>query len=282
MPQSIVFVHGFTGHPKDTWLYKAKSQSDNRAKKHARDGEPSDAVWRSKIQKLDFFDRRSSTAASTTPSTQSSRTALGEDDANNNNTMEIEGQQQEDIYWPADLAPKTVPSSRILTYGYDTRIGHRLAGRPVSKKSVYDHAWDFLCELESLRRNPNEKNRPVLFIAHSLGGIIIKEALRRSRGCKSTKPHLHSIFEAACGIIFFGTPHRGADPRNFLHHILSASAQVLGVQVNQDIVNTLVPNSEGLAQLMDEFFVMAQEKSFRVYSFQEEYGLKPRTSRHVT
>ncbi|KAK3298588.1 ankyrin repeat-containing domain protein [Chaetomium fimeti] len=26
---------------------------------------------------------------------------------------------------------------------------------------------------------------------------------------------------------------------------------------------------------MDEFFVMAQEKSFRVYSFQEEYGLKP-------
>ncbi|KAH6854879.1 hypothetical protein B0I37DRAFT_395223 [Chaetomium sp. MPI-CAGE-AT-0009] len=270
----IVFVHGFTGHPKDTWLYKAKSHSGNRAKRHAPDGGPGDAVWRSKIRKLDIFDRRSSAATSTAPPVQSNRTTLV-DDANMNDAVEIEGQRQEDIYWPADLAPKTIPGSRILTYGYDTRLGHRLTGRPVSKKSVYDHAWDLLCEFEYLRRNLNEKDRPILFIAHSLGGIIVKEALRRSRGCKSTKPHLYSIFEAADGIIFFGTPHRGADPRNFLHHILSASAQVLGVQVNKDIVNTLVPNAEGLAQLMDEFFVMAQEKSFRVYSFQEEYGLKP-------
>lgn len=196
--------------------------------------------------------------------------------------MEIEGQRQEHIYWPADLASQTVPGSRILTYGYDTRIGHRLTGRLVSKKSVYDHAWDFLCEFEYLRRNLNEKDRPVIFIAHSLGGIIIKEALRRSRGCKSTKPYLYSIFEAVSGILFFGTPHRGADPRTFLHYIISASAQILGVQVNKDIVDTLVPNAEGLAQLMDEFLIMAQEKGFRVYSFQEEYGLKSRTSRHVT
>jgi hypothetical protein len=282
MPQSIVFVHGFTGHPRDTWLYKAKSQSGNRTKKHSHDGEPRDVAWRSKIRKLDVFERRSSAAASTTPSTQSSQTTVVEEEGDINDTMEIQGQRQEDIYWPADLAPRTVPGSRILTYGYDTRIGHRLSGRPVSRKSVYDHAWDFLCEFEYLRRNLNEKNRPVLFIAHSLGGIIIKEALRRSRGCKSTKPHLYSIFEAASGIIFFGTPHRGADPSTFLHHILSVSAQVLGVQINKDIVNTLVPNSEGLAQLMDEFFVMAQENCFQVYSFQEEYGLKSRTSRHIT
>ncbi|KAH6628296.1 hypothetical protein F5144DRAFT_303722 [Chaetomium tenue] len=266
----IVFVHGFTGHPKDTWLYKAKAHLGTQAKQHAHNGDPSDVVWRSKIRK---FGWRFSATASIAPSAQHSRATLT-NDGNTNGIMQIEGQRQEDIYWPADLVPQTVPSSRILTYGYDTRIGHRLTGRPVSKKSAYDHAWDFLCEFEYLRRNINEKSRPVLFIAHSLGGIIVKEALRRARSSKSTKPHLYNIFGAAAGFILFGTPHRGADPRSFLHHLLSTSVQVLGVQVNKGIVNTLMPNTEELAQLMDEFLVMAQEKCFQVYSFQEEYGLK--------
>ncbi len=80
------------------------------------------------------------------------------------------------MYWPAELACITIPNSRILTYGYDAYIRHWVTG-PVSKKTVYDHAGDLLSALEALRRNPSERNRPVLFVAHSLGGIVVKEAL---------------------------------------------------------------------------------------------------------
>ncbi|KAK4097417.1 hypothetical protein N658DRAFT_388132, partial [Parathielavia hyrcaniae] len=78
--------------------------------------------------------------------------------------------------------------------------------------------------------------RPIVFIAQVFGGIVVEEALRRARACQPSKPHLYSILEATSSIIFFGTPHGGADPRNFIHHILAASAQALGVQVNQQVV----------------------------------------------
>lgn len=138
--------------------------------------------------------------------------------------------------------------------------------------TVYDHAWDLLCSLEALRRNPNERSRPILFVAHSLGGIVVKEALRRSQGCALTKAHLHSVFGATVGVLFFGTPHRGADPRNFFHHLLSASARAFGVQVNSQIVNTLMPDAERLTELRDEFPTMCRTRKWQIFSFQEEYG----------
>jgi hypothetical protein len=251
-------------------MFKSKARTGTRARKDGRDGEPSSASRRLKLLRL--FGRSPPAPVST-----ASSPSLTTNDANVKVKAGAQAQQPKDVYWPADLASQTVPNSRILTYGYDTKIRHWVAG-PVSTKTVYDHAWDLLCSFEALRRNSDEKGRSILFVAHSLGGIVVKEALRRSRGCKSTKAHLYNIFEATDGILFFGTPHGGADPRSSLHHILSVSAQILGAQVNQQIVNTLMPGAERLTELRDEFSVMCQEKSFPVYSFQEEYGVTARTS----
>lgn len=154
-----------------------------------------------------------------------------------------------------DLACHTIPDSRILTFGYDTRLQHRLI-RPASGNDVSDHASNLLIGLEALCRHPNEQLRPIVFIAHSLGGIVVKEALRNSRRYKSSKAHLHAIFEATLGLLFFGTPHRGADPRGPFHRLLSVSAQALGVRVNQDIVKTLMPNNKYLQGLRDDFSEM--------------------------
>jgi ankyrin repeat protein len=180
--------------------------------------------------------------------------------------------QQEEVYWPADVAWRTIPNSRVLTYGYDTNIRHVLQG-PIGQNTVHDHAWDLLCCLQDLRNNQSEALRPVLFVAHSLGGIIVKEALRKSRRCASTKPHLHDIFEATVGFLFFGTPHRGADPRNFFHHVLTASAKLLGFRANPQIVKALMPDAEQLTELRDEFSILCHERKWLVYSFQEEYGI---------
>ncbi|KAK0716314.1 hypothetical protein B0H67DRAFT_454121, partial [Lasiosphaeris hirsuta] len=215
---SLVFVHGFTGHPKDTWALKgAKSQLATR-------------------------------------------------DASGTN------RDDSDVYWPVDLACKTLPNSRILTYGYDTKVRHLFAG-PVSQNSVYDHAGDLLGRLESLRRSSDEACRPILFIAHSLGGIVVKEALRISRGCENTIADRRRIYESTSGIMFFGTPHGGADPRNLIHHVLSALVRAFGLRVNNQIVNTLMPDAEHLTQLRDEFSIMCQERIWKVHSFQEEYGV---------
>ena len=273
---SLVFVHGFTGHPKDTWTLKVKERSKNRAKRHGQDDEIGYVARPSKRPKLPFFGRRPSplhsTVTSAPASPGSSRTPTA-DGTNGRDQAGSKGQRLKEVYWPADLACQTIPNSRILTYGYDTKVRHWLKG-PVSKKTVYDHAWEMLCGLDDLRRSPIERRRPIVFIAHSLGGIVVKEALRRARVCQLSKPQLYSIFEETSSIIFFGTPHGGADPRNFLHHILAASAQAFGVQVNQQIVDTLMPISERLTELRDEFPAMCQERTWSIYSFQEEYGVR--------
>jgi hypothetical protein len=175
------------------------------------------------------------------------------------------------IYWPRDLVPATVPYARILTYGYDTHIRHWV-GSPVNRNTVYDIAWDLLVALESERRT--EPSRPVLFVAHSLGGVVIKEMLRRSRGCHLSQTHLRGIFESTIGIIFFGTPHAGADPRGFLQRIAEKVIKAAGFSVNEQVLHTLLPSAERLRELRDDFGPMAQQQNWTIHSFQEQFGVK--------
>ncbi|EJT73826.1 hypothetical protein GGTG_07681 [Gaeumannomyces tritici R3-111a-1] len=268
----IVFVHGFTGHPKNTWTWQRAKHGPSHQKRKHDPGEGSSSGGVRKFLKVTFRkkDRSPSPTAtsSSTPDPSSSETTRA---AATNAGTERQNIPEE-VYWPKDLVPTTVPDSRIFTYGYDTNIRHWAKG-PISSKTVYDHGWDLLCSLEEARRGAGEGCRPILFVAHSLGGIVVKEALRRSRRAAMIKPHIHAIFEATLGLIFFGTPHRGANPRRFLHHVLTVSIQAVGVKTNDNIVNTLMPHNPHLKDLSDEFAILCVNKQWPVYSFQEEYGV---------
>jgi hypothetical protein len=141
----------------------------------------------------------------------------------------------------------------------------------MNQNTVYDIAWNLLVALESERRT--EPSRPLLFVVHSLGGIVVKEMLRRSKGCRMGETHLRSIFDSTTGIIFFGTPHAGADPRGFLLRIVERVIKAFGYSVNEHVVNTLLPSSERLAELRSEFIPMAEEQNWIIHSFQEQYGI---------
>lgn len=72
--------------------------------------------------------------------------------------------------WLRDLLPQHLPNIRVMTYGYNAKFrnftGHQDM-RSVSAK--------LLAELVDLRRNGNEARRPIVFVCHSLGGIIAKK-----------------------------------------------------------------------------------------------------------
>jgi hypothetical protein len=117
-----------------------------------------------------------------------------------------------------------------------------------------------------------EPSRPLLLVAHSLGGLLVKEALRRSRGLEK-QSLLRNIFESTTGIIFFGTPHEGADPLGMVHHVVISLAKAIGFKVNDRIVQALIPSAEYLNQLRDEFNSMIDEREWAIHSFQEQYAL---------
>jgi len=182
-------------------------------------------------------------------------------------TFQSSGPQQS-IYWPRDLLPKTIPDARVLTYGYDTNIRH-IFDAPTSKHTVYDIGRNFLISLEAERRL--EPSRPVLFIAHSLGGIIVKEMLRRAGRAQE---HHQSIFHSTIGVFFFGTPHSGADPLGYPQRIIENIGNALGFRVNKQIIDTLLPSSERLRELREEFGPMAQDEDWIIHSFQEQLGIR--------
>lgn len=76
-------------------------------------------------------------------------------------------------FWPRDLLPIACPEARIITWGYHTL---RSGTMPViSQPDLFSHVNDLLRELRDLRHSTGAQQRPLIFIAHSLGGIIVKE-----------------------------------------------------------------------------------------------------------
>jgi hypothetical protein len=144
---------------------------------------------------------------------------------------------------------------------------------------VYDFAKDFLVELEAVRRY--WPARPLLLIAHSLGGIVVKEMLRQSHGYSSHQPHLRTVSNSTLGIIFFGTPHGGADPRGLLKTIAENIARAIGFTVNEHVLESLLPSSERLRQLRDEFGPLARAQGWTIHCFQEDHGIKALNGRKV-
>ncbi|PKK46375.1 hypothetical protein CI102_11067 [Trichoderma harzianum] len=111
--------------------------------------------------------------------------------------------------WPKSLLPKDLPTARIITYGYDADILHltRVAGQ----NTVREHAKTLINDLSALRTDT--AGRPIIFVIHSLGGLVIQDALLI---CNNPNDEGQSdILSSTRGIAFLGTPHAGADVERF-------------------------------------------------------------------
>ncbi|KAF2494939.1 hypothetical protein BU16DRAFT_51347 [Lophium mytilinum] len=241
----IIFIHGLTGHPQRTWNHERRESYMQHVESYDRGERPS------KFRKLD---------SSESPHQGS------------------EGECKA-TYWLHDLVPLTAPNARVLTYGYDPYKTPPSTGSDVTKSTMYGIAWSFLTGLEATRRV--DPSRPLLFIAHSLGGIVVKEALRRSQESKNYQTHLLSINKSTIGLIFFGTPHEGVDSPEMVENIIHKLTRVEADCIDHRIDGTFLPSTEQLKKLHDTFCRMARERTWKVYSFQEQDGEKALSSRKV-
>ncbi|KAB8296692.1 hypothetical protein EYC80_002113 [Monilinia laxa] len=75
------------------------------------------------------------------------------------------------ICWPKDLLPLNRSDIRVMSWGWDSK-GIRY--EPKSANFFEDHALALLADIDICRPNQSN-NRPIIFIAHSIGGNIVKE-----------------------------------------------------------------------------------------------------------
>ncbi|KAI5460797.1 hypothetical protein BGZ63DRAFT_445709 [Mariannaea sp. PMI_226] len=95
--------------------------------------------------------------------------------------------------WLLDFLPRDVPRTRVLVYGYDTQL---LDSQ--SKQSIKDLGLALLEQVKAFRGDDDTSRRPIIFLGHSLGGLLIKEALIRS--CKKRNEADADFAESVSGV----------------------------------------------------------------------------------
>ncbi|KAL9099061.1 MAG: hypothetical protein Q9163_005380 [Psora crenata] len=175
--------------------------------------------------------------------------------------------------WPETLLSLDVPDVRILAWAYDANITN--FWDPVSNNRVANHAASLMGDLARRRARTDTEHRKIIFVAHSLGGLVVEEALFLS--WNSPESDLPLIAHTTIAIAFLGTPHHGADVASWAEFGLRLTRLIC--RANSDIVNVLQPGSEMLASIQNRFHGNLrlrenQGKEIAITCFYEEHGFQ--------
>ncbi|OBT51626.1 hypothetical protein VE04_08927 [Pseudogymnoascus sp. 24MN13] len=106
--------------------------------------------------------------------------------------------------WLRDFLCKDMPCCRTMIYGYNSKLlTHRV-------DTIMDYGQGLLEELKKIRNTEELRKRPLFFIAHSFGGIILAHCLIKAvQADEDDHPTIASLYRATYGMLLFGIPHKG-------------------------------------------------------------------------
>ncbi|KAE9364277.1 hypothetical protein N431DRAFT_355121, partial [Stipitochalara longipes BDJ] len=184
----------------------------------------------------------------------------------------IESWKAGNTVWLRDLLPQSLPNIRIMTYGYDADVINFFSN--TSKSSIFQHSINLLEDLQLERDTPEEKRRPIIFVGHSLGGLVVKDALSKSNEYRSNNrnPRAASILTSTTGVVFLGTPHRGGNQVDWAK-IATGLATVVYKDNNKRIVDALSRGSEVLERLQDSFSSIVGQLDICSFFEDHAYGV---------
>ncbi len=110
-------------------------------------------------------------------------------------------------YWLGEELQADGTDVNVWTFGYDA---------PRSKysgwgMSLFDQASNLLKNLEV----KDIGDRPLIFVTHSMGGLVVKKVIRTAQDFDDKK----AIIEQTKGIVFLSTPHQGSDLANLINKV---------------------------------------------------------------
>lgn len=151
--------------------------------------------------------------------------------------------------WLADSLPQDIHTARIMIYGYES-------GLQSSNSFVQldDLAKPLHMDLSRLLRS--ETSKPLLLIGHSLGGLLVKEALIQGG---------EDFIDMVVGTLLFGAPNDGMD--------IETLVPMVDNQPNRFLLESLNPNSQILRHQKKEFSRWLNRTKCQLFCFYEtEYS----------
>ncbi|KAF8849682.1 hypothetical protein BDZ45DRAFT_555301, partial [Acephala macrosclerotiorum] len=170
--------------------------------------------------------------------------------------------------WLRDSLPSDLPGARVILYGYDTQLhgSHTF-------QDLEAMASNFRSDLATLAPRDSSNSRaqtiPLIFIAHSLGGLVVKETIIQMKRDKNHQAALQSIY----GALFFGVPNQGIE--------IASLVPMVDCQPNQALLHSLGKESQILRNQCREFPKAFDSFKSEIVCFYET-EMSPTAVRHGT
>ncbi|KAI1817170.1 ankyrin repeat-containing domain protein [Poronia punctata] len=149
--------------------------------------------------------------------------------------------------WATEALVKDFPKSRVLLYRYQSAW----TGALKVKQFMGNIAMTLLVCLQSVRKKC--QRRPIVFIGHSMGGLVIAKAVTIADSRRDKFP---VMFEAIAAAVFFGTPFGGA-PVASVAAMYAHVAEKVGQATSSKLLDLMKEGDEGLRELKNEFMRLA-------------------------
>ncbi|KAE8443281.1 hypothetical protein EG329_001997 [Mollisiaceae sp. DMI_Dod_QoI] len=170
-----------------------------------------------------------------------------------------------DNFWPVKLLQEDISSVRIMTFGYNSAVVKMLGG--VSQNTLSQHAQQLATSLDLLRHEDGTSQRPLIFVCHSLGGLLVEHVI------SGLLPQRYAYIGAVTtGIAFFGTPHVGSKLADYASK-LTVFAKLFNN--NKKLLDALNQESETLFNIENKFYDSilspTAKKPWEICNFYEEF-----------
>ncbi|KAI1212332.1 uncharacterized protein F4807DRAFT_450460 [Annulohypoxylon truncatum] len=153
------------------------------------------------------------------------------------------------ICYPRDLLGHDIPGVRIIAWGW--------MGALSGNGTFIDQAESLLADIARLRSGIS---RPLIFIGHGLGGLVIKEALVTAAMSRIYGAHveLGNVYPRTIGCVFLGTPHVRSGKRS-LGECIAATALLSPSAPTPQLLRAFKENDKAFENLHATFLMVSRD-----------------------
>jgi protein SERAC1 len=168
--------------------------------------------------------------------------------------------------WPIDWLPQRFPEIRILGLQFESALSYWVKKVCPCEKNKLQLKFRSMDYLQRLADAGIGHDRPVIWVCHSMGGLIVKGIINQAFA--HNDPKIKQIAENSRGIIFLGTPHKGSAIAKY-----SQQTALLWPTIE---VKDMEENSKELLKLNQEFLenIMKMKDHIEVVSIAEGSSMK--------
>ncbi|KAK8176250.1 hypothetical protein BC567DRAFT_226636 [Phyllosticta citribraziliensis] len=170
-------------------------------------------------------------------------------------------------FWPKELLSTDIGNVRIISWGYNAAI---VAFFGTDSKESLQGLGNALINDLSILRKREVRERPLIFVAHSLGGLVVKQAIIQSNTHYNNKSSRSGdMFPAVKCAMFLATPHRGSNAANWADMVTTITAPLAIRLSNKELVKTLKSDSCVLYNQRETFLAVRHSVDLDVPCFYE-------------